>query len=133
MLFRLHAPRLGATFRPCPARYSAAIADTAQDLYHYVVVRSDLPRGLQAANIVHAAGESAPGDLPEGTRAVCLTAPDEATLAAVADKLRAAGVALKAIHEPDAPHHGALMAIGCAPVRGREVLRRLLSSLPLLR
>lgn len=36
-----------------------------------------LPRGLLAAQVVHAAGESSPGDLPEGTHAVVLAAEDQ--------------------------------------------------------
>jgi hypothetical protein len=97
-----------------------------------VIVRADLPRGVQAANIVHAAGESSPGGLAAGTYAVVLTAPDELALHRVALRLEAAGVALTRIVEPDAPHDGALMALGLAP-RPKEVLRRLLSSLPLLK
>ena len=98
---------------------------------HFVIVRADLPRGIQAANLVHAAGESSPGNLPTGTNAVVLSVPDEATLAAVADKLAVAGVPFVRIVEPDAPYDNALMAIGCVPAR-KEVLRKHLSSLPLL-
>jgi hypothetical protein len=97
-----------------------------------VVVRADLTRGIQAANIVHAAGESSPGNLPSGTHAVCLTVPDEGALRAVADRLASAGVPFVSIVETDPPYHGSLMAIGCVPA-GKEVLRRHLSSLPLLR
>lgn len=97
-----------------------------------MIVRADLPRGLQAANIVHAAGESSPGNLPSGTHAVCLVVPDERTLAALADRLAAAGVPFVRIVESDAPFTGQLMALGCAPAR-KEALRRQLSSLPLLR
>jgi hypothetical protein len=99
---------------------------------HYVIARSDLPRGIQCANIVHAAGESSPGNLPTGTNAVCLVVPDEPSLCAVADRLTAAGVAFKAIREPDPPYDNALMAIGCVPVR-KELIRRHLSCLPLLK
>jgi hypothetical protein len=95
-------------------------------------VRADLPRGIQAANIVHAAGESSPGGLPSGTHAVVLTVPDELTLQRVAAKLAAANVAFVRIEEPDAPWDGALMALGLVPAR-KEDVRRLLSSLPLLR
>lgn len=95
-------------------------------------MRADLPRGIQAANIVHAAGESSPGGLPSGTHAVVLTVPDELTLQRVAAKLAGAGVAFVRIEEPDAPWDGALMALGLVPAR-KEDVRRLLSSLPLLR
>ena len=97
-----------------------------------MVVRADLTRGIQAANIVHAAGESSPGNLPSGTHAVCLAVPDEGALRAVADKLGDACIPFVSIVETDAPHAGHLMAIGCMPA-GKEVLRRHLSSLPLLR
>ena len=95
-----------------------------------MVVRGDLPRGLQAANIVHAAGESGPAE--RGTHAVCLVAPNATVLAAVAERLEAAGVRCARIVESDPPYAGELMAIGCPP-GGREVVRRVLSSLPLLR
>jgi len=97
-----------------------------------VIVRADLPRGIQAAQLVHAAGESAPGGLPPGTYAVVLAARDEGHLALVAKKLRLAGVPFVAVHEPDAPYSGALMALGIPPAR-KEGLRRHLSELPLLR
>lgn len=97
-----------------------------------MIARADLPRGIQAANLVHAAGESSPGNLPSGTFAVVLTTPDEASLAGVADRLTCAGISHTLIHEPSAPYNGALMAIGCTP-GDKEVLKRHLSSLPLLR
>jgi hypothetical protein len=80
---------------------------------------------------VHAAGESSPGNLPENTHAVVLAAEGESALAAVRDKLTRAGIAHVAIREPDSPWNGSLMAIGVAPGR-KEVLRKFLSSLPLL-
>lgn len=94
-------------------------------------MRSDLPIGLQAANLVHAAGESAPGGLPSGTYAVALHAT-HAQLAQLLAQLRAAGVAHAAIFEPDPPWSGALMAIGLAPAP-REEVRRVVSSLPLVK
>lgn len=97
-----------------------------------MVVRADLPRGIQAANLVHAAGESSPGGLAEGTLAVVLTVPDEASIKALACKLERERVRHVRVVEPDAPYHGALMALGLAPVP-REEVRRHLSSLPLLR
>lgn len=97
-----------------------------------MVVRADLPRGIQAANLVHAAGESSPGDLAEGTNAVVLTTPDEASLYTLACRLEHQGVRFVRIVEPDPPHCGALMAVGLWPVP-REEVKRHLSSLPLLR
>jgi hypothetical protein len=87
---------------------------------------------VQAAQIVHAAGESSPGNLPHGTFAVVLTARDEPHLAAIADGLEQRAVAFVRVCETDAPYHGALMSLGLVPAR-KDGLRRLLSSLPLLR
>lgn len=95
-------------------------------------MRSDLPRGLQAAQIVHAAGESSPGDLPAGTYAVVLAVPGKHELAAEAYRLTKAGIEFTPIYEPDAPYCGELMAIGLKPQR-KEKLKRHLSSLPLLK
>jgi hypothetical protein len=81
---------------------------------------------------VHAAGESSPGDLSEGTFAVVLTARDEEDLMAVAWRLIRARVRFTPIYEPDAPFDGALMALGLEP-RGKEELRKHLSALPLLK
>lgn len=83
----------------------------------------------------HAAGEScAPlgRDLPAGTRAVVLAAPDERTLSLLADRLARAGVRHALVVESDAPLAGQLVAIGLRPAP-REEVRRHVSSLPLLR
>lgn len=137
-----------------------------------MILRRDLPHGLQVAQAIHAAGESSPGNLPDGTYAIALAVADEPSLLREAERLRARGferleptkaasparprtlwegccdlvrrfaralglvqppveveqLAFVAIHEPDAPYCGALMAIGILPAR-REVLRRHLSSL----
>lgn len=95
-------------------------------------MRADLPRGLQAAQIVHAAGESSPGNIPAGTYAIVLAVPDKHALAAEAYRLTKVGVSLTPIYEPDAPYHGELMALGLTPGR-KEDLRRHLSCLPLLK
>lgn len=81
---------------------------------------------------MHAAGESSPGNLAEGTYAVVLITPNETELCTVADRLEKAGIKLVRIHEPDAPYAGALMALGLVPRRKGE-LRKHLSSLPLLK
>lgn len=99
---------------------------------HYVVVRADLPRGIQAAQIIHASGESSPGGLEQGTYAVALVARNEVHLRELAVTLAHKGVRFVSIFEPDAPYGGALMAIGIVPGR-KEDLRRHLSALPLLR
>lgn len=97
-----------------------------------MIVRSDLPLGFLAAQVVHAAGESSPGNLDPGTNAVVLGARDEAELAALERKLQRAGVPHVAIREPDPPWNGALTAIGLIPIEDRSTVKRLLSSLPLL-
>jgi hypothetical protein len=95
-------------------------------------VRSDLPRGIQAAQIVHAAGESSPGNLPAGTYAVVLAVATERLLVQAADVLRQKGIAFTAVFEPDAPFDGAMMAIGLEPGR-KEVVGKHVSGFPLLK
>jgi hypothetical protein len=97
-----------------------------------VIVRENLPPGVLAAQLVHAAGESSDGNLKDGTFAIVLAVPDEATLLAVRARLSLAGVEHIAVHEPDAPYRGALMAIGARP-GPRSVLRRHFANLPLFR
>lgn len=87
---------------------------------------------MQAANFIHAAGESSPGNLPSTTYAVALTCADEAELRSLAARLTAVGVRHCAIIESEGEHAGQLMALGLAPGR-KEVLRKFLSQLPLLR
>lgn len=82
--------------------------------------------------LVHAAGESSPGTLSDGTFAIALAVAGEAELKAVQDRLSKHGVQFNAIREPDAPYCGQLMAIGIRPLR-RSRIRRLLSDVPLLR
>lgn len=108
------------------------MAGVAEDnpLTHYCLVRADLSPGLQAANLIHAAGESGP--VPEHTHAVALHCRDEAHLREVWARLQGAGVKHTAILECDGEHAGELMALGCAPAPRKEV-RKLLSSLPLVR
>lgn len=87
---------------------------------------------MQAAQLIHAAGESSPGNLPEGTFAIALHARDEVHLSLIAKKLRLAGIHFTQIREPDAPYLGALMALGLHP-RRKEELRRHLSELPMVK
>jgi Peptidyl-tRNA hydrolase PTH2 len=87
---------------------------------------------MLAAQVVHAAGESSPGNLPEGTFAVVLAVPNEEALQREAKRLKAAGVQFTKITEPDWPHNGALMALGLKPAR-KEEIKRHVANLPLLR
>lgn len=100
-----------------------------------MIVRSDVPPGVQLAQTIHAAGWSAQlahaGDASPPTIAVALGArPDE--LCALARALEAAGVQHVLVHEPDEPWRGALMAIGVVPA-SRARVRPLLAHLPLVR
>lgn len=88
---------------------------------------------MLAAQLIHAAGESARGGVAPGTHAVALAARDEDHLAAIEGQLRAAAIPHWAIREPDPPWSGALMAIGVEPVAERKTVRRVTGGLPLLR
>lgn len=96
---------------------------------HYVIVRADLPHGSQVAQTVHAAGESTPQRMLPGTIAVALHARDEAHLKEVGALLDAAGIACHRVLECD----GELMAIGLEPTADRQAVRKVCSSLPLVR
>lgn len=85
-----------------------------------------------AAQLLHAAGESSPGNLPSSTFAVCLAAPDELALLKLEARLVAEGIPHTAIREPDAPWNNALMSIGFPP-QDRIHLKKYLSNFPLLK
>lgn len=91
-----------------------------------------MPRGLLAAQVTHAAGESSPGNLPEGTYAVVLAAKSPEQLIFIEKHLIHNGVPHKAIRENDPPYRGELLAIGVTP-QPRSQLRRYFSTLPLLK
>jgi peptidyl-tRNA hydrolase len=95
-------------------------------------VRADVPHGVQAAQLIHAAGESSTGNLPRGTYAIALAANDEKHLWNISQLLITEGIMHKLILEPDAPWNGALMAIGIVP-GPRKRLKKILSTLKTLR
>lgn len=99
---------------------------------HFCITRADLPHGVQAAQLIHAAGESSPGNLNSGTFAFALVAKDETALKELSFDLFMNGVPHKSIFEPDAPWSGQLMAIGVCP-GPRKKLRKHFSNLPLLK
>lgn len=99
------------------------------DLAHYVIVRADLPHGSQVAQAIHAAGESTNGRVPSGTIAVALAARDQEHLLQLAAALERAGIAHTLIRECD----GEAMSIGVEPTRDRHAVRKVLSSVPLVR
>lgn len=75
--------------------------------------------------MIHAAGESSPGNLPPSTHAVALEARDEAQLLDLEERLIAAGIQHIAIREPD--RNNELMAIGLVPCVRTKQIRKLLS------
>ena len=102
-------------------------------LTHYCVVRTDLPLGALGAQLIHAAGESSPGDLPDGTFAIALAAKSLAHLEHLERKLLRLEIPHQSIREPDAPWNGELMAIGITPVEDRELVKPVTSGLRLLK
>lgn len=97
------------------------------------MIRRDLPLGVIAAQLIHAAGESSPGNLPTGTRAVALAVDDESSLERIEARLIQKEIPHIAIREPDLPWNGAIMAIGLHPVIDRKPIRKVLGRLPLLK
>jgi hypothetical protein len=102
-------------------------------LYHYVIVRSDLPHGVQVAQTIHAAGESCEGPLPSGTYAIALSVPDEQSLLALADRLWKGQVPHKVIEEVDGKYADQAMTIGIFPTSDRDMIRKYTSDLPLVK
>lgn len=98
-----------------------------------MIVRGDLQRGTLAAQVVHAAGESSPGRLPAGTRAVVLAARDVAQLEHIERELQRLAIPHHAIREPDPPFFSALMAIGVVPLADRRRIHKVTGQLALLR
>lgn len=88
---------------------------------------------MQFAQLIHAAGESAPGNLPNTTHAVALEVPNEQDLLDLERRLLGLGIAHVAIREPDAPFNNQLMAIGIVPVVRDKILRRALARFVLVR
>lgn len=102
-------------------------------LWHYVVVRSDLPRGAQFAQLVHAAGESVLEPVPHDTRAAVLGAKDEVDLRAVALALEGAGIAHRRIIETEGGFADQLVAVGVTPRVKDELVTRCLGGLQTLK
>ena len=96
-----------------------------------MILRSDLPKGLMVANTVHAAGESA--GVPSGTFAVALATAGQEELEAVHEHLESLGIPHQAIREAQGEYAGQLMAIGVEPLTDRTKLRKVVSSIPLVK
>lgn len=104
----------------------------AKPITQYIVVRADLPLGMIAAQVAHAAGHGSERHPPE-THVVVLQVPNEKALLKISERLVRAEVAQTLIIETDLPYNGQAMAIGCELVRDRSAAQSCLSSLPLLR
>jgi hypothetical protein len=93
-----------------------------------------MPLGVQFAQLLHAAGESAHlagQPIPDGTYALALAAKDEATLLSIHGELLQLDIQQTLIREPDAPYFAAAMALGLSPML-RSQLPKFLRKLPLL-
>lgn len=91
-------------------------------LTHYIIVRRDLPLGVLAAMITHAAGESAAMydrtcvSPFKGCRAVVLEVKTEADLLDVHERLINDCTDHRLVCEDSGPYAGQAMAIGLEPV-----------------
>lgn len=100
-----------------------------------MIIRDDVPPGVQLAQTIHAAGQSAQvagaDTASPPTVAIALAASPE-ELAMLARALAEAELGHVLVHEPDEPWRGALMAIGVVPAP-RALVRRFVAHLPLVR
>ncbi len=98
-----------------------------------MIVRDDVPTGVQVAMVVHAAGHSAQlrgaSSAAPPTVAVALLASVE-ELVALERALLHLEIPHVLVREPDEPWCNAPMAIGVVPIE-RARVRRLFASLPL--
>jgi peptidyl-tRNA hydrolase len=96
-------------------------------LTHYIVVRKDLPVGVMAAMVTHAAGESASlyqdryDGRFRGATAVVLEVEDQDGLEKAVGKLFNAGVPYVTVYERGGPYDGQFMAIGVVPTERDKV------------
>lgn len=81
--------------------------------------------------MIHAAGESSPGNLPQSTHAVALAIANESDLLRLEAKLQDNGIEFVAIREPDRENQ--LMAIGLKPAHKNATLKKCLSHLKLVK
>jgi len=84
-----------------------------------------LPRGLQAAQIAHAAGETGSVTLPQGTHVVVLGVESEEALRKLSHRLASNSIPHKLIRENDPPYSGQATALGVMPQLKSEVKRHL--------
>lgn len=96
-------------------------------LTHYCIVRNDMPLGNICAQLVHAAGESSPGNLPKGTYAVVLQVPNEEALMQIHKQLLQYSIQHKLIREPDLNDQAT--AIGIIPQERSPTIKKVLRKL----
>lgn len=107
-------------------------------LAHFIIVRRDLPLGIIAAMVTHAAGESAvlyksPMGVPfNGCTAVVLEVKNEKELDDVIMRLFDANISHIRVRESSPPYLGATMAIGVVPLE-RELMGDTLAHLQVLK
>lgn len=96
-------------------------------------MRKDIPIGLAAAQVVHAAGESALSRVPKGTHAVVLQVDNQLNLKTISNQLDDKSIDHVVISESDKPYCGELTAIGLMPITSeeRDEVKKVLSSLKL--
>ena len=131
---RKHSPASPVNdFSPFPQLDAApsSSSSSSSPKTHFVVVRDDPPKGVLAANVLHAAGESGPA--PPGSIAVALAVSSEADLLRVAARLDALQIAYVMIREDAGPYAGQMMAIGIPPVTDRAAIRKATSDLRLVK
>jgi hypothetical protein len=97
---------------------------------HIIVVREDLPHGVQLAQVAHAAGYTSGSEqdptaagsglarfeMPLDTTVLVFGARSERELLRTAQRLDGANLEYHLVREPDAPWSGAAMALGVYPV-----------------
>lgn len=98
----------------------------------YIIVRSDLSRGIIAAQVAHAAG-SGSTQHPPNTFVVVLAARSEEHLRSIHRKLELRDIDCTLIEETDPPFEGVAMSIGMGLVKDRTRVRKVVSNLPLLK
>jgi hypothetical protein len=96
----------------------------------YVIVRSDLPHGVQIAQTAHAVSEAS--GIPP-TVVVALSVPDEQALRRISAMLIEMSHGHALIVEDAGPYVGQATAIGVPPITDRRAIRKVTSCLPLAR
>lgn len=135
-------PATCVNLRSCTSRidrHPTGDANTNRDQtqYHYIVVRDDLPPGVAAAQIAHAAGFSAQlrwwrdGSYPilKPNAHVVVLRATQAQLCKLLDSMSHED--LVAVVEVDAPYTGQLLAVGVRPAERCLLNRDVLRTLPL--